>query len=213
MGKNTYFIAIFLFTVGALWLLSARPPAEPAKISTDRPFKPNYPLENIDSDIRDVTPGDALPGPKLTGRQITRLPQISKSAPKPIPLSMKTYNNALVSAAGIIQSGNSILHISDIAPLDLDAICTTKSGKHWPCGRFARTAMRGLIRGRAIKCEPVTKQPEPSSSLLVHCRSGNRNIGEWLVKQGWAKDNNGRFADQMQFAQKVKTGMWREDLP
>ena len=120
------------------------------------------------------------------------------------------YRKLIVPAAGILNSGNVTLHIGDIRPLELDAICQSEKGESWPCGRFARTAMRQLILRRTINCQPAE---EENNRLLAKCRIGSRDIGQWLVGQGWAKDIDGKYSEQMETAKQSHRGMWRLKLP
>ncbi len=70
--------------------------------------------------------------------------------------------------------------------------------------------MRQLILGRTINCEPAE---EKDNRLLVKCRTGTRDIGKWLVSQGWAEDVEGKYSEQMELAKQSHRGMWRLELP
>ena len=202
-----FLIFVLVCGLGILWLPHPEPVQEPVVV------RPIYPVEPVQSHVRDVTPQGALPGPKITGKQIARLPDLVKKPAKVPSSPIRRFHKPIVRSAGIIAANNSILHLYGIEPLALEAICKTENNENWPCGRFARTAMRGLIRGRAINCDLSGTAANTSLPIVVKCNVGRRDIAGWLVRQGWAKDIGGNFAEQMVLAKKAKIGMWRNQLP
>ena len=203
---------VFILIVLAVATLSLLPSPQNNKPERDQPILPLEPAQNS---IRNVTPGDALPGPDIAGKQVARLPGVVVEIAQKATPTTRLYNNISINAAGILASGNTNLHIEGITPLPLDAVCKTTTGETWPCGRFARTAMRKLIRGRSINCDATNSEdvlPTPGP-ILTKCRVANQDIGQWLVKQGWAEDDGGDYAEPMQWAKTAKLGMWRQTLP
>lgn len=200
-------IFLFIVIIGLLGLNVLMMLPEPVQ-KTAEVEQSNLPVEQVNNNIRDVTPDNTLPGPIIDKTLISRLPDViipPQPAPKEKPV---IWRNLIVSAAGLLQADGSIIHIQGIKPLALDASCSTDDGGHWPCGRFARTAMRGLVRSHPIKCEI-----EGSNKKYAKCSAGARDIGEWLVEQGWAEDRNGGYAEAMKTAKRAKIGMWRHEAP
>ena len=167
------------------------------------------PTEAARDDIRNVTPENTLPGPKIIKPKLTRLPAIKPPPLKKQPPKPKLWHRPIISKAGYFVSNNHELQFKGIKPLALNAQCKA-NGEDWPCGRFARTAMRKFVRGRSIECDPVETQSDP---IVTNCRVAGKDIAQWLVIRGWAKDENGGFKSQMSSAQQKKLGMWRAKLP
>ena len=199
------FLIVFLFVgAGVLWLL---PEPEPIKSAIKNEV---LSTEAARDDIRNVTPDDTLPGPKITKSKLTRLPAIKPPQRKKPPLKPKLWHKPIISKAGFFTFKNYQVQLKGIKPLALDARCKLENGKFWPCGRFARTAMRNFVRGRSIECDPVETQ---SDLIVTDCRVAGKNIAKWLVIRGWAEGENGRFESQMSAAQQKKSGMWRATRP
>ena len=200
-------LIIVLFITAGLVVLLQVPTKQPLKSVETRP---KLPVESPKDDIRDVTPDNALPGPEVSGKLLNRLPDKKKPVQKIVKPQQQKYQNLIVTSAGILSTQELTLQIRDITPLKLEAICQTESTEPWPCGRFARTALRQLILKHAIECEPVDTNITP---ILVKCQIAGRDIGKWLVQQGWAKSAGEAYANEMTTAKQHHRGMWRKTLP
>lgn len=53
-----------------------------------------------------------------------------------------------------------------------------------PCGIEARDALRGLVKGKTVRCTVTGK--DRYKRLLAHCWAGEVNINGWMVSQGHA---------------------------
>ncbi len=201
-------IILFAASVGALWLL---PSSDPQQVSekTEAEIIP-YQVEETRDDIRDVTPEETLPGPNVDSDIIVRLPGIVPPEPPAVPAKPVVMRNLIIREAGTLVAKDLVIKIKGINSLALDKICKTADGETWPCGRFARTALRGLIGSRAVECDPLDAQKNP---VPATCRVGGRDIATWLVAQGWAQDIDGSYAEFMTKAKQAKNGMWRTTLP
>ena len=199
-------IPVLFITTGLIVLLFV--PHKQSLKSVENQLK--LPVESAKVDIRDVTPDDALPGPDVSGKLLNRLPDKKKPIQKKAKPQQHKYQNVIVTSAGIVSAQDLTLQIRDIEPLKLEAICQTQSANSWPCGRFARTAMRQLILRHTIQCEPTDTNITP---VFVKCQIADRDIGKWLVQQGWAKSVGETYADEMASAKEHHRGMWRKTLP
>jgi endonuclease YncB( thermonuclease family) len=184
-------------------------------VPTKQPLKPvenqsKLQVESAKNDIRDVTPDNALPGPDVSGKLLNRLPDKKNPIQETVKPQRQKYQNLIVTSAGILNTKDLTLQIRDIKPLKLEAICQTQSAQSWPCGRFARTAMRQLILKHTIQCEPTDTNITP---IFVKCQIGSRDIGKWLVLRGWAKSAGQTYANEMAVAKERHHGMWRKTLP
>ena len=194
-------------------------------------------LEEVQRDVRNVTPNHVLPGPDIEGRLIERLPAVVPPAPPPRPPKPERWRRALVVAPGVLKSGDEWITIAGINPLATDAICSAEDGTEWPCGKFAASAMRRLIRQRAVECDPVEMQaaeidhgdsgntleqrlsaaldqkPASERGLVTRCRVAGRDIGEWLVGQGWATPQpDSGYDAALEQAREAGRGQWRKTI-
>jgi endonuclease YncB( thermonuclease family) len=103
---------------------------------------------------------------------------------------------------------------SEAAPIPVAAPAPAEADPaSWPCGRAALTAFRMMLRSRAVECffaADVTDDP-----VVAPCRTGDTDLSEWLVRQGWAENapNNADFAGTETAARCALRGMWRAEEP
>jgi len=112
------------------------------------------------------------------------------------------------SAAGSIEKGSLTIRLAGVAIMPVDAQCGS-SPDTWPCGRMALTAIQHFVRRRTVECR-MAQRPADG---LAHCNVGGRDIGEWLVAQGWARANGPDYADPQKTAQNEKRGVWSSSRP
>jgi len=176
-------------------------PATPAPVQTGQGTGEMVELPPV----RDVTPEEMTAGPKVIGPTV-RLPGPVAPAPKP---RKRRFFRVIVSDAGTILADKVTIKIAGIATPDLKKTCTDAKNREWPCGLVARTALRRLIRIRAIEC--VSNPIEAPATVALDCSVGKTNLAEWLVAQGWAEPNGdgGALADELEEAKAAKRGMWR----
>jgi endonuclease YncB( thermonuclease family) len=88
--------------------------------------------------------------------------------------------------------------------------CTLLNGDKGDCQRAAADQLGFFLRWRAVSCEVENKNtagPPPAS-----CRVGMSDIGEWLVRRGWAIPEDAatqQYRGALLFAQSYKLGQWR----
>lgn len=132
--------------------------------------------------VRNVTPPKATAVPVPQG-PLVRLPP--KNAPQlqapPPPPKPDILRPVIVIDAGSIAHHSERLHFAGINALPLDSQCLRADGSAWSCGRRAATALRMLIRNRAVTCAAAEDR------AARRCLLGKIDIGQWLVEQGWAK--------------------------
>ncbi|OQM73670.1 thermonuclease family protein [Manganibacter manganicus] len=156
--------------------------AEPARRSADY-TKATPPARTIDPEI---TAPPALQGAPLE-RIAPRAPlsTLSLATPPdpvdPADLTGGPLFRPVAKAAGVIEVKGQLLTISGIEVVRPDETCTDRAGKVWHCGARASTAFQGFMRGRALTCT------EPDKGDGMQCRIGKRDIGKWLVENGWAR--------------------------
>ena len=95
----------------------------------------------------------------------------------------------VAAAAGVIQAKGLSVAIAGVAPVAPGESCSFED-KEWNCGARARTAFRGLLRGRAVVCALPAEAGQ--GDVVARCRIGKQDVGEWLVANGWARADAGR---------------------
>ncbi|WP_153003759.1 thermonuclease family protein [Aureimonas ureilytica] len=111
--------------------------------------------------------------------------------------------------SGTIRSGENTIHIAGVEPIAPDARCAD-GPRSWPCGVRARTEFRAWLRGRTLSCDPAeASSPEGPTA----CRLGEEDVGEWLVRNGWANAEPGsRYATSADQARKAGRGIWQFEI-
>ncbi len=164
---------------------------------------------------RDVTPGGFTRGQRA-GEAIARLPPrppLSRPAVEADAAPRDTRQVLLPRPVAVdaahLKIGDGTIVLSGIAPLPLDGACGTGAGA-WPCGMRARTALRGYLRSRAVRCqapEDFGREPETIESA---CTLRGNDIGEWIVRNGWAKAiAGGPYEAAETEARQERRGIWR----
>lgn len=148
--------------------------------------------------------------PEISPRELERIdPRPALSPPSP-PSRKKPPKPLLfrpvAESAGIISAGGRKVTIAGIEALPDAEMCPIAGGGGWPCGRAARTAFRGLLRGRAVACDfPEGDVPD---AVTAPCRLGRLDIGAWLVENGWARPAGENYAAEAESARKAGRGIY-----
>lgn len=160
--------------------------------NTARPVQPGafaYPVVNADTPLERIEP---------------------KEPPAPPPRTPITLQRPGVVKAGLIAIRNRSLGLAGVTPTELGRTCPGASGKEWPCGVAARTAMRLFLRNRAIACDLPRKDWESGSTAT--CKIGDTDIGAWLVSSGWAQAVPGSPYEPLEEeARKARKGLFGDD--
>lgn len=168
-------------------------------------------LERLSDKVRQVTPPEVLPAPELSGVLVERLPAKELPPKPPRPPKPDQWLRPKVVSAGIFKSNGKTIKLTGIAPLQLEKKCEDKLGNFWPCGMFARTALRQFVRGRPIECAPT--EGAEVAIIETRCSLAGFDISAWLVWQGWGVPEDGLFETELDQAQNNGHGIWREQAP
>ncbi|KAA0699419.1 hypothetical protein DTW90_08490 [Neorhizobium sp. P12A] len=112
--------------------------------------------------------------------------------------------------AGELTIGGRKIQLQGVLPTDPGRICVDDSGKTWPCGATARTALRMFLRGRTVDCD----MPESAgqTDTVASCRYAKTDLSDWLVRNGWAEPAPGAsLSDANQEARDQKRGIYGSD--
>ena len=177
---------------------AATQPQEPATSAIPAPAAPQTPPPAVHS--RAIDPEVVAP-PALADDELERveprapLSDLAQAGPpKPRKSKMPDGQDGtklfqpVASAAGIIQAKDYSVTVSGIDVVKDDETCSDE-GKSWACGTRARTAFRAFLRGRTVICAVPSQGGHDAAS--TKCWVGNKDVGEWLVENGWARAARG----------------------
>jgi endonuclease YncB( thermonuclease family) len=134
------------------------------------------------------------------------LSQIAQAVPPKKPPPKPLLFQPVAQAAGIIVAGGRTIAVAGVKPVADGEMCARQGGGQWPCGRAARSAFRAFLRGRAVTCDfPEGEVPD---TLATTCRLGKRDIGAWLVENGWARADGETYATQAKAAEAGRRGIF-----
>ena len=130
--------------------------------------------------------------------------------PKP---TKKIYYRVIVSDGGTLEADDVVVKLNGIVASKADAQCHDKQGKNWCCGAAAKTALRRLVRARAVVCD--LPEPGEQKSFTARCAVSGTDLSTWMVRQGWAKPNDPpepALADAAEAAKSERIGLWQEPI-
>lgn len=188
----------------------ARPPdpAPAPKVAVEtqsEPLRPTAPAPRaVAPSIIAIPPVD--PGTLQRVEPRPPLSTIAPAAPPKKPPPKPLLFQPVAEAAGVIIAGGRTITISDVGVVADGETCARPQGGQWPCGRAARTAFRSFLRGRAATCDfPEGEVPD---TLSTTCRLGTRDIGAWLVENGWARADGRKYEELAKAAKDVRRGIY-----
>ncbi|TIQ35200.1 MAG: thermonuclease family protein [Mesorhizobium sp.] len=191
-------------------------PREPATSAILAPAAPQPPKPVVHS--RAIDPNIVAP-PELPTGELERVePRAPLSdlalagPPKPHKSKMPDGREGtklfqpVASAAGMIQAKDYSVTVSGIDIVRADETCSDE-GKSWACGARARTAFRAFLRGRTVACAVPPQSGRGTNS--TECWVGNKDVGEWLVENGWARAaQGGPYVEAGDKARAAKKGIF-----
>ena len=184
---------LFALVVGPLLIWQGFEENRPAKRSAQSLSRPAIPTEKPQAARLSVPlRGEADIQPKLT---------------------KKIYYRVIVSDSGTLEAGDVVIRLNGIVASKADAQCHDKQGRNRPCGAAAKTALRRLVRARAVVCD--LPEPGEQKSFTARCAVSGTDLSTWMVRQGWAKPNDPpepALADAAEAAKSERIGLWQEPI-
>lgn len=193
---------------------SDAPSGEPATSAILAPAAPQPPVVHsraIDPDV--VAPPD-LPAEVLE-RVEPRAPLSDLALagpPKPPKSKMPDGGDGtklfqpIATAAGLIKAKDYSIAVSGIEIVKESETCSDE-GKPWDCGVRARTAFRAFLRGRTLVCAVPPQGGQ--AAIAAKCWVGNKDVGEWLAENGWARAaQGGPYVEAGEKARAAKKGIF-----
>ncbi len=139
------------------------------------------------------------------------VPEVPATASAP-PLEAqdaRRFSAPITLDTGTIRSGEATIHIAGIAPIAPETRCAD-GPRSWPCGVRARTEFRAWLRGRTLTCDPAGDEAPDAPTA---CRLGEEDVGDWLVRNGWANAEPGsRYEADAEAARKAGRGVWQFEV-
>ena len=119
--------------------------------------------------------------------RLQKAPEVRPVIPEPASVEPRRFFRVVVADAGTLVAGDRTLRLADVDVPSADAECGDAAGNRWSCGTRARTALRRLVRHRAVECLPLGEASlAADGTSIVRCRVGRTDIATWLVENGWA---------------------------
>ncbi|ASR08015.1 MULTISPECIES: thermonuclease family protein [Rhizobium] len=176
---------------------------EPAAMSDER-------AEMIARSAEPAAPSAPLPGNSVASKPAD-MPQEAETAAGQTARPAKAIElvRPMVENAGILSFGGRRLQLAGIVPTPVDRICGP-SGRQWPCGMMAKTALRLLLRNRSVSCDLETV--EWKETVTTACRLGSEDLGSWLAENGWAEPTAGSpLTSAAEKARQAGKGLYGDD--
>jgi endonuclease YncB( thermonuclease family) len=146
------------------------------------------------------------------------LPLVSRLPAFPFTGGETVKGKATALTADMLRIGNSRLRLSGIEVPDPDQRCiragSRSSGRTWACGQDAREAVQRLVQGQTLTCEVGRK--DAAGVAKGTCRVGGADIGEALVRAGYAFAESGLvspYRGAEDSARVAKAGVWGSTEP
>jgi endonuclease YncB( thermonuclease family) len=120
-----------------------------------------------------------------------------------------------VQAAVQVQDGDSFLlngqgiRLYGIDAPEKDQTCTDDKGQVWGCGLAAKQYLEHLVDHNPVTC--AAKIKDTYQRLISVCHNGSLDIGEQMVKEGWAvayTRYSTDYVDAEKLARQARRGIW-----
>jgi endonuclease YncB( thermonuclease family) len=155
---------------------------------------------------------DLVAIPEIEPETLVRVEPREPLSPFGRPLPPPKRDNSrihrpIADAAGRILGDGLLVDIIGVDIVEPETVCTDPDGFEWPCGMRARTAFRGLLRGRAVSCD--VPPDYDSAEITTGCTLGKLDLGRWIVANGWGRAApGGPYEEQEQAAREAEQGIF-----
>lgn len=162
---------------------------------------------------KDAAAPEAKPGQEAESKDVAAATPggaAQQAQPPESLLQPKRFYRVIVQDGGSIQAGDTTITLAGIDVEGLTEKCEDSRGQAWPCGRFARSALTRLIRGRAVQCGVPAAGED--TNLTARCAVGGKDLSLWMVTHGWAKPKapaSTALTEAAETAQERRLGIWR----
>lgn len=88
-------------------------------------------------------------------------------------------------------------------------MCFREGGEPWRCGQQGALALADVLGATPVSCERV--DTDRYGRMVAKCNAGGRDVGGWLVSEGWAMAftrYSMDYTEAEQQARNAKRGVW-----
>lgn len=121
---------------------------------------------------------------------------------------------AVVADGDTFTLGSTRIRLWGVDAPELHQTCTLPDGRPWTCGVQAREALKRIVAGRPVRCEPQYRDPNGRS--VSKCAVVGKDLAERLVASGWALDfprySGGAYTSAELRARSRRFGVWQGAL-
>lgn len=89
----------------------------------------------------------------------------------------------------------------------------TRGGATWRCGTEAARALDGFIDGATVYC--TARDVDRYGRIVATCRAHKVDIGDWMVRNGWAlayRQYGNDYVAAEQVARSARVGVWSGEV-
>lgn len=118
--------------------------------------------------------------------------------------------SAVAVTGDIIRTGGKRYCLFGIDAPETGQYCTLPSGKTFPCGRIATTALMDLLAGASVHCKPTGKS-RPSCAI-ARCEADGFDLSANMLHTGWAlaaEQAPPHYRELQTRAKQRRHGLWR----
>jgi endonuclease YncB( thermonuclease family) len=115
-----------------------------------------------------------------------------------------------VAPDGALRTADRTIRLYGVTMPSRSKVCTYRNGERWACGQRAYIALLNFVGSTTIDCRiKDTEQPD-----LFACRLGGIDIGDWMLRNGWAyladgiKDSD--YVAAAQAGSMSRLGVWAD---
>jgi len=111
--------------------------------------------------------------------------------------------------ADTLEIGPILIRLHGVDAPERGQKCATHAGGEWSCGAIAANRLADIIKGQAISCEALDR--DPYGRIIAKCAAGGLDIGATLVEEGlaWAFiEFSQEYVDLENKARAKRVGVW-----
>ncbi|MEY9593037.1 endonuclease YncB(thermonuclease family) [Bradyrhizobium yuanmingense] len=102
------------------------------------------------------------------------------------------------------------IRLSGIDATESTQLCRGEDSRQYRCGATAANDLSAFIARRPVTCLPVAL--DQYGRTVATCSVGGVDLGEWLVRNGFALDgrrySKGKYIDAQRDAERAGRGIW-----
>src|ERR1700687_1796927 len=130
--------------------------------------------------------------------------------PRPVALADDFIGRASVIDGDTLEIHGSRIRLWGIDAPESSQLCRGEDSLQYRCGAKAANDLDAFIAGRPVNCLPISL--DRYGRTLATCLVGGADLGDWLVRNGFALDwpqySKRKYDDAQREAEHAGRGMW-----